>query len=134
VVGDGPPAPEAIPEMMLEVETMVATIVVAPSLPHETTTGGPAASPGPVVGVSSSSPCSATAVDATADVAGESEVVMGHATFHMPDDVSLDEVVSTASWALSQVQCVLRWEDGDLIDERQRPQLWTSLLKEEEDL
>jgi hypothetical protein len=107
VVGDGPPAPEAIPEMMLEVETMVATIVVAPSLPHETTTGGPAASPGPVVGVSSSSPCSAIAVDATTYVAGESEVVMGHGTFHMPGDVSLDEVVSTASWALSQVQCVL---------------------------
>jgi hypothetical protein len=26
---------------------------------------------------------------------------MGRATFHTPDDVSLDEAVSTVSWALS---------------------------------
>jgi hypothetical protein len=48
VVGDGSPAPEAVPEMVLKVEEMmVATSVVAPSSPHETTTGGPAASPDP---------------------------------------------------------------------------------------
>jgi hypothetical protein len=43
---------------------------------------------------------------------------MGHATFHASGDVSLDEVMSTTSWALSQVQRVLWQEDGDLIDER----------------
>jgi hypothetical protein len=90
VASDGSPAPEVIPEMVTEVEeTMGATTVVAPSPPHETATGGPTASSDP------------------ADVAGELEVVMGQATFHAPGDVSLDEAVSTASWALSQVQRVL---------------------------
>jgi hypothetical protein len=45
---------------------------------------------------------------------------MGHTTFHVSGDASLDEAVSTTSWALSQVKRVLRWEDGDLIDERRR--------------
>jgi hypothetical protein len=81
--GDGPSALEAVSEMVPEVvETMVATTIVEPSLPHETATGGPAASPD------------------SACVAGEPEVVMGHATFHAPDDVSVDEAMSTASWAL----------------------------------
>jgi hypothetical protein len=73
-----------------------------------------------VVGVSSSSPCLAAAADVTPDAAGEPEVFMGHTTFHVSGDASLDEAVSTTSWALSQVKRVLRWEDGDLIDERRR--------------
>jgi hypothetical protein len=48
VAGDGSLAPEAVPEMVLEVEEMmVATSVVAPSPPHETVTSGPTASPDP---------------------------------------------------------------------------------------
>jgi hypothetical protein len=55
---------------------------------------------------------------------------MGHPTYHAPGDVSLDGTVSTTLRALSQVQPMLRWEDGDLADERQRLQLWASMLKE----
>jgi hypothetical protein len=45
VASDGSPALEAVSEMVPEVEeTMVATTVLAPSPPHETTTSGPAAS------------------------------------------------------------------------------------------
>jgi hypothetical protein len=84
VSSDGSPASEAILEMVPEVEEMmVGRTVMAPSPPHETATSGPAASPDP------------------ADVVGELEVVMGRATFHTPDDVSLDEAVITVSWALS---------------------------------
>jgi hypothetical protein len=57
-------------------------------------------------------------------------VVMGHPTCHAPGDISLDGVVSSALRALSQVQRVLRREDGDLTDERRRLQLWASMLKE----
>ena len=45
---------------------------------------------------------------------------MGHPTYHAPGDISLDGAVSTALRALSQVQRVLRREDGDLTDERRR--------------
>jgi hypothetical protein len=61
---------------------------------------------------------------------GEPEVVMGHPTCHAPGDISLDGAVSTALRALSQVQRVLRREDGDLADERRRLQLWATMLKE----
>jgi hypothetical protein len=55
---------------------------------------------------------------------------MGHPTYHAPGDISLDGAVSMALRALSQVQRVLRQEDGDLTDERRRLQLWASMLKE----
>jgi hypothetical protein len=55
---------------------------------------------------------------------------MGHPTYHAPGDISLDGAVSTALRALSQVQRVLRREEGDLADERRRLQLWASMLKE----
>jgi hypothetical protein len=54
---------------------------------------------------------------------------MGHPTCHAPGDISLDGAVSTALRALSQVQRVLRREDGDLTDERRCLQLWASILK-----
>jgi hypothetical protein len=55
---------------------------------------------------------------------------MGLPTYHAPGDISLDRAVSTTLRALSQVQRVLRREDGDLADEHQRLQLWASMLKE----
>jgi hypothetical protein len=55
---------------------------------------------------------------------------MGHPTCHAPGDISLDGAVSTALRALSQVQRVLRREDGDLADERRCLHLWASMLKE----
>jgi hypothetical protein len=72
----------------------------------------------------------AAPADAAADAVGETEVVMGHPTYHAPGDISLDGALSTALRALSQVQRVLRREDGDHIDERRRLQLWASMLKE----
>jgi hypothetical protein len=41
-------------------------------------------------------PRAAAAVDATAYVMGELEVVMGHPTFHALDDIPLDEAMSMA--------------------------------------
>jgi hypothetical protein len=79
---------------------------------------------------SSSALGTAAPADAAADTAGEPEVVMGHSTCHAPGDISLDGAVSTALRALSQVQRVLRREDGDLADERRRLQLWATMLKE----
>jgi hypothetical protein len=58
------------------------------------------------------------------------EVIMGHPTFYAPDDIPLDEVVSMAHRALSQVQHVLRWEDKGLTDEHRRLHLWATMLKE----
>jgi hypothetical protein len=58
--------------------------------------------------------------DAATDAVGELEVVMGHPTCHAPGDISLDGAVSTALRPLSQVQRVLRREDGDLVDECRR--------------
>jgi hypothetical protein len=72
----------------------------------------------------------AAPADAAADAVRETELVMGHPTYHAPGDISLDGVVSTTLRALSQVQRVLRWEDGDLADERRHLQLWASMLKE----
>jgi hypothetical protein len=79
---------------------------------------------------SSSALGTAAPADTVADAVGEPEVVMGHPTCHAPGDISLDGVVSTALRALSQVQRVLRREDGDLADERRCLQLWATMLKE----
>ncbi len=87
-------------------------------------------SPLAAAAASSSALGAAAPADAAADAAGETEVVMGHPTYHAPGNVSLDGAVSTALRALSQVQRVLRREDGDLADECQRLQLWASMLKE----
>jgi hypothetical protein len=92
-----------------------------------------AATPSPPHGVAdASSPASYAdvAVDATTEVVGELEVVMGHPTFHAPDDISLDEAVSMAHRALSQAQRVLHREDEDLTDEQRCLQLWATMLKE----
>jgi hypothetical protein len=115
-------APEAVPspspvKVLAEEATPVMRTAV-PSLPLA------------AAAVSSSALGTAAPADVAADAVGETEVVMGHPTYHAPDDISLDGAVSTALRALSQVQRVLRREDGDLADERRRLQLWASMLKE----
>jgi hypothetical protein len=110
--------PSPLPVEVLAEEVMPVVCTAVPSSPLAA-----AAASSPVLGT-------AAAADAGADAAGETEVVMGHPTYHAPGDVSLDGDVSTALRALSQVQRVLRREDGDLADERQRLQLWASMLKE----
>jgi hypothetical protein len=137
VAGGTPQTPEGVPEDVPESPVDAPEAVLSPSpvevLAEEAT---------PVVcTVVPSSPLAAAAAsslalgtvapaDAAADAVGETEVVMGHPTYHAPGDISLDGAMSTALRALSQVQRVLRWEDGDLADERRRLQLWASMLKE----
>jgi hypothetical protein len=48
------------------------------------------------------------------------EVILGHPTLYATDDIPLDEAVSTAHRALSQMQLLLRQEGEGLADERQR--------------
>jgi hypothetical protein len=57
------------------------------------------------------------------------EVVLGHPSPYASGDIPLDDAVSTAHRALSQVQRVLHREGEDLADERQRLELWASMLK-----
>jgi hypothetical protein len=89
---------------------MVIAYTASPSPPHGATEA------------SSPAPRAAAAVDTAAGVVGELEVVMGHPTFHAPDDIPLDEAVSTAHRALSQTQRVLRRDDEDLTDEHRHLQ------------
>jgi hypothetical protein len=115
-------APEAVPSPSpVEVLAEEATPVVRTAVPS---------SPLAAVAASPSALGTAALADAAADAVGETEVVMGHPTYHAPGDISLDGAVSTALRALSQVQRVLHREDGDLADERRRLQLWASMLKE----
>jgi hypothetical protein len=116
-------ATEAVPKLVAsgtpqtpEVTPVVRTTV--PSLPLA------------AAEASSSALGTAAPADAAADAVGEPEVVMGHPTCQAPSDISLDGAMSTALRALSQVQRVLRREDGDLADERRRLQLWAAMLKE----
>jgi hypothetical protein len=60
----------------------------------------------------------------------EPEVILGHPTLRAPGDISLDEAMGTAHWALTQAQNVLRWESGGIVDEQQRLLQWDSMLKE----
>jgi hypothetical protein len=137
VAGGTPQTPEGVPVDASESPADAPEVVPSPSLvevlAEEVTPVVRTAVPtSPLAAAATSSPAlgAAAAADAGADAAGETEVVMGHPTYHAPGDISLDGAVSTALRALSQVQCVLRREDGDLTDERQRLQLWTSMLKE----
>jgi hypothetical protein len=115
-------APEVVPSPLpVEVLAEEATPVVCTAAPS---------SPLAVAAASSSALGTAAPADAAADAVGETEVAMGHPTYHALGDISLHGAVSTALRALSQVQRVLCREDGDLIDKRQRLQLWASMLKE----
>jgi hypothetical protein len=123
---DAPESPADAPEVVpspspVEVLAEEATPVMRSVAPS---------SPLAAAAASSSALGAAAPADAAADAVEETEVVTGHPTYHAPGDISLDGAVSTALRALSQVQRVLRREDGDLADERQRLQLWASMLKE----
>jgi hypothetical protein len=115
-------APEPVPEVVLEevpVEgAMIVTHVATPSPPH-----------GAAV-ASLLEPHVATAAGDAPDAMVGPEVILGHPTSYAPDDIPLEEAVSTAHGALSQVQCVLRREDEGLVDERWCLHLWDTMLKE----
>jgi hypothetical protein len=137
VAGGMPQTPEGVPEDVPESPVDAPKVVPRPSpvevLAEEVTpvvcTTVPS-SPLAAAAASSSALGTAAPADAAADAVGETEVVMGHPTYHAPGDISLDGAMSKALRALSQVQHVLRREDGDLADERRRLQLWASMLKE----
>jgi hypothetical protein len=137
VAGGTPQTPEGVPVDAPESPADAPEVVPSPSpvevlaeeaMPVVRT----AVSTSPLAAAAASSPALgvAAAADAGADAAGETEVVIGHPTYHVAGDVSLDGAVSMTLRALSQVQRVLRREDGDLADERQCLQLWASMLKE----
>jgi hypothetical protein len=137
VTGGTPQTPEGVPVDAPESPVDAPEVVPSPSpvevLAEEATPVVHIAVPtSPLTAAAASSPAlgATAAADVGADAAGETEVVMGHPTYRAPGDVSLDGVVSTALRALSQVQRVLKREDGDLANERQRLQLWASMLKE----
>jgi hypothetical protein len=71
-----------------------------------------------------------TSAVASNDIVEELEVIHGHPLLRAPGDVSLDEAMGTAPWALNQAQEVVHRERGDIDDERQRLLLWASMLKE----
>jgi hypothetical protein len=137
VAGGTPQTPEGVPVDAPESPADTPEVAPSPSpvevLAEEVTPVVRTAVPtSPLATAAASSPAlgTAAAADAGANAVGETEVVMGHPTYHAPGDISLDGAVSTALRALSQVQRVLRREDRDLADERQRLQLWASMLKE----
>jgi hypothetical protein len=63
---------------------------------EEVAADDPASSTGPAGGASSST------VAADDGAAVESKVILGHPTLRAPGDVSLDEAMGTAHWALTQ--------------------------------
>jgi hypothetical protein len=54
---------------------------------------------------------------------------MGYPTSYTPDDIPLEEVVSTTHRAMSQVQCVLHREHEGLDDEHRCLQLCATMLQ-----
>jgi hypothetical protein len=112
VAGGGSSASEVLPGGVANVTT------------EEVAADDPASSTGPSGGA-----CFSTKV---ADDGGavDPEVILGHPTLRAPRDVSLDEAMGTARWALTQAQNVLHRESGGIVDERRRLLLWASMLKE----
>jgi hypothetical protein len=109
------PVLEVVPEEALVEGAMIVMHVAAPSPPHGAAT------------TSSPAPRTTAAASAAAGVAVGPKVIMGHPTFYAPDDIRLDESVSLAHRALSEVQRVLHREDEGLTDERWRLQLWAAM-------
>jgi hypothetical protein len=109
----GSPTLEVLPEG----DTNVTMEVVATSDP--TTSTGP-------TGVAF--PSTTTANDDVVVV--EPRLILGHPTFRAPGDVSLDEAMGTTRWAPTQVQNMLRWESGGIVDEWRCFLLWASMLKD----
>jgi hypothetical protein len=60
----------------------------------------------------------------------ESRGILGH-PIRAPGDVSLDEAIGTARWALTQTQDVLHQESGGINDEQRHLLLWASMLKQQ---
>jgi hypothetical protein len=124
VLGESEEEPEVVPELGPE--------VVREEAPAEGAmiTIRTAAAPPPSCGARapfSLAPRTAVTSGATTDVG--MEVVLGHLTPYVPDDISLVEAVSMAHQALSQVQRVLHCEGEDLADMHRCLQLWASMLK-----
>jgi hypothetical protein len=137
VTGGTPQTPEGVPvdapKSPADAPEVVAILSPVGVLAEEATPivrSAAPSSPLAAAAASSSALGAAAPADAAADAVEETVVVTGHPTYHAPGDISLDGAVSTTLRALSQVHRVLHREDGDLIDERQRLQLWASMLKE----
>jgi hypothetical protein len=110
---DGSLAPEVLPKG----DTNVTE--------EEVADGDSAALIGPVWGVFPS-----TTVADDDIIVEESGIILGHPMLRALGDVSLDEAMGTARWALTQAQNVLRRESGGIVDEWWRLLLWVSMLKE----
>jgi hypothetical protein len=136
-VGGLPQTPEGVPEDVLE-ESEEEPEMVSEPVPEEVPTKGAmitarTTSPSPPRGASvasSPAPHAAATAGAAASAAVGPEVILGHPTLYTPDYIPLDEAVSMAHKALSQVQCVLHREDERLADKRRCLQLWAAMLKE----
>jgi hypothetical protein len=140
-VGDMPQTPKGVPEDEFEEseeETEIVSEPVPEVVPEEVPVEGAmtvahAAAPSPPHGAAaaaSSAPRATVAAGAAVDVAVGPEVIMGRPTFYAPDDINLDEAMSTAHRAMSQVQRVLRREDEGLANECRCLQLWAIMIKE----
>jgi hypothetical protein len=137
VVGGTPQTPEGVPVDAPESPANAPDVVPSSSpvevLAEEATPVVRSATPSSSLAAAAASSSvlgAAAPADAATDAVEETEVATGHPTYHAPGDISLDGAVSTPLMALSQVQRVLRREDGDLTDEHERLQLWASMLKE----
>jgi hypothetical protein len=121
------------PEVESEVETMVVAGETS-SLKAGVVAGQDLAtsSSGPTVSLPFPQPqaTDASSLVGTDDIIRkELEAIFGHPPLRAPGDVSLDEAMGTAHWALNQAWDVLRQESGDIQDEHRRLLLWTSILK-----
>jgi hypothetical protein len=96
----GSPTPEMLPDGDMNV-TM-----------EEVAAGDPVGPTGLAGGTSSST------VVANDGATVESEAILGHPTLRAPGDVSLDEAMGMAHWALTQAQNVLHRESGGIIDKQ----------------
>jgi hypothetical protein len=108
VAGGTPQTPKGVPEDVPESPADAPEVVPSPLpvevLAEEATPVVRTAVPSSPLAAAAASPSvlgTAAPTDAAADAVGETEVVMGHPTYHAPGDISLDGSVSTALRALS---------------------------------
>jgi hypothetical protein len=131
VSSDEPQTPEGVREDVLEESEEEPEMVPEPEVvPEQVPVEGAmiiarAATPSPAS--SSSFPRIAATAGAASGV--RLKAVLGHPSPYAPGNVPLDEAMSTAHRALSQVQRVLRRKGEDLADERRCLQLWANMLK-----
>jgi hypothetical protein len=60
----------------------------------------------------------------------EPKVILGHPILRAPGDVSLDEAMGMAHWAVNQAQGMLHWERGHINNVCRQLLLWASMHKE----